>query len=147
GDHGAVAGILHGGVDVPQHGTVDVPVVVGGRADVDFDHAETGVVQVPGQPARVDEHPIAGTWPWPGCSFLCCRFHLNLPDLRTSSGQFYDGVIAATLPRRWRNLGVRGPDRSRPIAVSLSMTALPDPTCPRQAAGAPARITSRPLCA
>ena len=43
-----------------------------------------------------------------------------------SSGQFYDGVIAITLPQRWRNLGVRRPDRSRPTAVSLSMTVLPD---------------------
>ena len=124
--HGAVAGILQVRVDVPQHGTVDVPVVIGGRADVDFDHAETGVVEVSGQPARVDQHPTAETWPWPGRSLLCCRLHLNLPHSGCLRGQFYDGAIAITLPRRWRNLGVRGPYRSRPTAVSLNMTALPD---------------------
>jgi len=107
GASGAVASILQVGVDVPQHGTVDVPAVVGGRADVDFDHAEIGVFEMPGQPARVDKHPIAETWPWPGYSFLCCRFHLNLPIYGCLREQFYDGAIAATLPQRWRNLGVR----------------------------------------
>jgi hypothetical protein len=62
-------------------------------------------------------------------------------------GQFYDGAIATTLPQRWRNLGVLKPDRTRPTAVSLNMTALPDLLVHARTLAHLARITSRPSCA
>ena len=41
--NGVVLGVFQIGVDVPQHCAIDVPVVVRGRADVDFDHPHRGL--------------------------------------------------------------------------------------------------------
>jgi hypothetical protein len=57
-----VVGVLEVGVHIPQNGPVNVPVVVGGRADVDFNHPYTRVGKVSFQPLRIDEHPVAGAW-------------------------------------------------------------------------------------
>src|SRR5215472_10325205 len=102
--YGVVVGVLQVGVDVPQHRAVDVPVVVGGRADVDFDHPDRRVVQVCFQPLPVRE-----------------RLHENLPLLRLPSGMFYGGALVgtlSTLAKPWR-----GQDRVQVVASSRSYSA------------------------
>ena len=111
GAHGAVSGVLHVGVNVPEHGAVDVPVVVGGRADVHLDHPHIWVVEVPGQPDGIDQHALVGTWPCSGCSLLCCCLHLTLL-VSVSSGtvlrRSHCHDVAPTLAKPWRTRA--GPD-------------------------------------
>jgi hypothetical protein len=99
--HGAVAGVLQVGVDVPEHGAVDVPVVVGGRADVDLNDPYPRVIQVSAQPSPVRQYP-AGSRRRPGHGLICCCLHGNLPEIAVA---FEDSSTAGSLSPGCQDVG------------------------------------------
>ena len=121
GADGAVVGVLQVAVDVPQHGAVDVPVVIGGRAYIDFDHPHQRVVQVRCQPLPSGEDLAACTVARPGCCRVCCRLHGNLLGTLVA---FRDRSTAAPLPSRCDDVGeTLGWSRRALAQVSHQVTA------------------------